>query len=96
MLSLLKNDIFSVCQWKQKEGPTDKKVHVNVKIEGKKVTITIMDEGEGFNHEKVPDPLADKNRMKTTGRGLFFMRSYCDSVEYSEGGRKITLVKEGK
>jgi serine/threonine-protein kinase RsbW len=44
----------------------------------------------------VADPLAPENLLKAEGRGIFFMRSFVDSVDYSfpsEGGTIVRLRK---
>lgn len=54
--------------------------------------IETKDEGKGFDPEDVPDPLAEENLLKTSGRGVFLMHEYADEVNYSENGTKLTLV----
>lgn len=49
------------------------------------------DQGKGFNPENLPDPLAEENLLKTSGRGVFLMEEYADAVSYSDGGTKLTL-----
>ena len=52
--------------------------------------------GEGFDPEEVADPLAPENMLKSSGRGIFFMRSFMDDVvlrRRPEGGMECRLVK---
>jgi serine/threonine-protein kinase RsbW len=45
----------------------------------------------------LPDPLAPENLLKSSGRGIFFMRSFMDSVRIepaSEGGMEVRLTKK--
>lgn len=71
-----------------------KMVDFNVGIEGDEFRIVIQDEGEGFDVTQVPDPTKPENLLKTSGRGIFYMRSFMDHVEYSsEGGTKVTMIK---
>ncbi len=81
---------------KQRESPTDKKVYINIQIEEDRVTITVRDEGEGFEYEKVQDPNSEENRNKTMGRGIEMIEGVSDSTTYSKGGREVTLVKVRK
>ena len=60
-----------------------KKVNATFELEGEHLEITISDEGEGFDPEKVSDPLSPKNLMKTSGRGIFYMKTFMDQVRYS-------------
>lgn len=57
------------------------------------VEITIADEGEGFNPADVPDPRADENLEKPSGRGLMLMRAYMDEVTYNARGNQIHMIK---
>ncbi|MSO50261.1 MAG: ATP-binding protein [Acidobacteria bacterium] len=59
-------------------------------------TVEVLDEGEGFDYEEVDDPLAPENLMKSSGRGIFFMRNFMDDVAIArrpEGGMSVRLVK---
>src|SRR3982751_3255317 len=43
--------------------------------------VSVTDQGEGFQPEEVADPLAPENILKSSGRGIFFMRSFMDDVQ---------------
>ncbi|MDE3188418.1 MAG: ATP-binding protein [Acidobacteriota bacterium] len=62
---------------------------------GKSLVITIADEGEGLDPERIPDPLAPENLMRGTGRGIFLIRSFMDEVHFRQlhPGTELTLVK---
>jgi serine/threonine-protein kinase RsbW len=56
----------------------------------------IRDEGNGFNPSEVADPLAPENRLKTSGRGIFYMKTFMDEVSFRPvdgGGMEIVLKK---
>jgi serine/threonine-protein kinase RsbW len=58
--------------------------------------ITVSDQGEGFDPAQVSDPLNPKNLMKTSGRGIFYMKTFMDEVHYSfqpNGGTSLTMTK---
>jgi serine/threonine-protein kinase RsbW len=59
------------------------------------LVITIRDQGKGLDPAKIPDPLAAENLLKTSGRGIFLIRSFMDEVEIhpSQTGTEIKLVK---
>jgi serine/threonine-protein kinase RsbW len=71
-----------------------KKVHIRARISPHQAEITIEDEGPGFHREQVPDPTADENLDKCSGRGILLMEAYMSCVEYSNQGRRIRLVKK--
>jgi len=59
--------------------------------------VRVLDEGEGFDPEEVADPLAPENILKSSGRGIFFMRSFMDDVvlrRAAEGGMEVRMVKK--
>ena len=76
----------------------DKSVHFAVRSEGGTLRISIRDEGAGFDLERVPDPTAPENLLKTSGRGLLLMNALVDEFEVGRGepcGTRVTLVKSG-
>jgi serine/threonine-protein kinase RsbW len=59
--------------------------------------VRVMDQGEGFDPQEVADPLAPENILKSSGRGIFFMRSFMDDVVLrrgDEGGMEVRMVKK--
>jgi serine/threonine-protein kinase RsbW len=60
------------------------------------LVIRITDEGEGFDPVEVADPLAPENLLRSSGRGIFFMRSFMDDVTLQRrptGGMEVQMVK---
>jgi serine/threonine-protein kinase RsbW len=58
--------------------------------------VRISDEGAGFDPAKVDDPLNPKNLMKTSGRGIFYMRTFMDVIDYAfeTGGTQLIMTKD--
>lgn len=74
----------------------NKKVRFSVVHQPERFTIRIVDEGEGFDFASLPDPLAPENLMRTSGRGIFLIRSFMDEFQMRRldpGGTEVTLVK---
>lgn len=71
----------------------NKTVSVEAKVTSKEVTISIEDEGPGFDRSAVPDPTAIENLCKCSGRGLLLIESYMTSVKFSNNGRRVTMTK---
>src|SRR5437016_4182448 len=71
-----------------------KKVHVEAKVTPRQAEIVIEDEGPGFDRNCVPDPTADENLCKCSGRGILLIESFMDKVQWSHGGRRVKLVKK--
>ena len=58
----------------------NKQVRVRVANEAGSFRISILDRGEGFEIQEVPDPLHDTNLLRHSGRGLFLMGAFMDDV----------------
>jgi serine/threonine-protein kinase RsbW len=74
----------------------NKKVHVNVSRASDRFTVSIADQGEGFEVQEVPDPLNDNNLLRHSGRGLFLMGAFMDNLSVRKldpAGTEVTLVK---
>jgi serine/threonine-protein kinase RsbW len=74
----------------------NKKVRFSVGHTPERFTIRIFDQGEGFDVESLPDPLAPENLLRTSGRGIFLIRSFMDEFDIrrgQSGGMEVTLVK---
>ena len=58
--------------------------------------ITVRDYGTGFKIDDVPDPTDPENLLKANGRGILFMRTFMDVVEWSNhegGGLVVKMIK---
>jgi serine/threonine-protein kinase RsbW len=73
----------------------EKKLFVSYLVEDARITISVEDEGPGFDLDSVPDPTAEENLEADHGRGILLMRVYMDEVEYNEKGNRVTLTKMG-
>ncbi|MBQ9469614.1 MAG: ATP-binding protein [Bacteroidales bacterium] len=69
----------------------DKHVKVGFCVKDNLFTITVEDDGNGFNPAAIPDPTAPENIEKISGRGVFIMRQYADTLEFNETGTKVSM-----
>lgn len=73
-----------------------KYVHFRLRKEPDRLTIVIRDEGEGFNPSELPDPLAEENLLRQSGRGLLLMQAFMDEFRVQRAqpnGTEVTMVK---
>ena len=83
------------------EGDTNKTVKMECSIEGRNITVTVVDEGVGIeNIERAREPLyTSRPDLERSGMGFTMMETFMDSVEvYSEKehGTKIVMKKAFK
>jgi serine/threonine-protein kinase RsbW len=68
-----------------------------VDIHDEQLRIEVVDEGAGFNIDDVPDPLSEDNILKPSGRGIFYIRSFMDNVDYENArplGTRLVMFKK--
>ncbi len=74
----------------------NKKVSLNAAVSSDGLTIRIQDQGVGFDLDGVPNPLAEENLLRKTGRGLFLVRAFMDKLysrRLSPHGTELVMVK---
>lgn len=65
-----------------KQDP-DKVVTVAVTVTEGSFTVSVKDQGPGFNPVNIPDPTKPENLLKDSGRGLFLMKVYSRSLTFN-------------
>jgi len=70
-----------------------KKVHFRVLRGNDHMTVVIRDEGEGFDLQSLPDPLAEENLLRQSGRGLLLIQAFMDDMQIQHVKPKGTEVK---
>jgi serine/threonine-protein kinase RsbW len=74
----------------------NKRVHICFEMEADRLSIKVRDQGNGFRADKIPNPLDSENLLKPSGRGIFYMRTFMDEVEFRslpQGGTEVFMVK---
>jgi serine phosphatase RsbU (regulator of sigma subunit)/anti-sigma regulatory factor (Ser/Thr protein kinase) len=92
-MKIILTELFANAIYHGNVGNHSKKVTVGHIINKKKVVVSIMDEGKGFDPATIPDPTLPENLVKDCGRGLFIVRSYVDKLEFNGAGTRVTVVK---
>lgn len=74
----------------------NKQVHLSVELSGDRLSVRIRDEGEGFEPTELPDPLAEENLLRQSGRGLLLIKAFVDEFDMrkmeSPMGTEVKLV----
>lgn len=74
-----------------------KKIQMIIEIKPEQFIIHVLDQGEGFDLADVPDPLAEENLLRTSGRGIFLMRAFMDELAVRngpQGGAELIMTKQ--
>ena len=74
-----------------------KKVDICFGVLPDRLSISVRDQGSGFRVEAIPNPLDNDNLLKPSGRGIFYIRTFMDEVEFRslpQGGTEVVMVKK--
>lgn len=69
----------------------DTSVSIVVTLQKQFLTISVKDEGTGFDPDDLPDPLKEENLLKEGGRGIYLIRQYTDDIHFADNGSKIIM-----
>jgi serine/threonine-protein kinase RsbW len=70
-----------------------KHVHVTCRCEPDEVSIAVKDEGQGFDINKMADPIGPENISSVHGRGIYLMNALMDEVRFEEDGVVVHMRK---
>ncbi|MCK6612678.1 MAG: ATP-binding protein [Ignavibacteriaceae bacterium] len=95
MLLIVTEATTNAIRHANKNNP-EKTVSIRIYRNGEFITISIKDQGAGFDPDNIPDPTTPENILKDHGRGLFLMRTYAEDVRFNitpEGTETILMLK---
>ena len=71
-----------------------KLVHVRCRCKvGEGISLTVSDQGQGFDPRTVPDSLTVENLEADHGRGIHLMKFAMDEVSFEQGGTEVHMCK---
>ncbi len=74
----------------------DKIVRVYYRFNEERFEVGVLDQGKGFDFDHLPDPCDPENLMKSSGRGIFLVRSFMDDFSLAHIPNQGTEVKFAK
>lgn len=75
------------------EGDESKKVYVDFEVKNQfRLSVTVRDEGSGFDPDSLSDPTAPENLENIGGRGVFLMQHLSDEITFSDEGRQVQML----
>lgn len=72
-----------------------KKVHLQIGNRTDRLTVTVTDEGQGFDPGSLRDPVAQENLLAQSGRGIFLIRAFVNEFHIrrlAPVGTEVKLV----
>lgn len=73
-----------------------KRVRLSIFNSQDRITVTVSDEGQGFDLSSLRNPLAEENLLEQSGRGIFLIRAFVDEFHIRRlvpSGTEVKLVK---
>lgn len=73
-----------------------KKVKLVVSRTQERLEVRVADEGDGFDMSKLPDPLAEDNILRQSGRGVLMIQAFMDEFHVRQReplGTEVRMVK---
>lgn len=74
------------------ENDAGKNVTLTLNLEESQIKFNVLDEGNGFDYQNLPDPTAPENLSKPGGRGIFLMKHLADEVTFENEGQSVSLA----
>lgn len=74
-----------------------KSVNIRYEVAPDRLSISVKDQGSGFRADELPSPLNPENLLKPSGRGIFYIRTFMDEVDFrrlSQGGMEVHIMKK--
>jgi len=87
-------EFYALAERRCQESPySNRRIQLDLEVTPVVATITILDEGRGFNPASLPDPTDVENLDRPSGRGVMLMRAFMDDIRYNTTGNQVTLIK---
>lgn len=72
-------------------GEENKEIWVQADCDEEKISVTVRDQGNGFDQHKLHDPRQEPFLHSANGRGVFLIRQFTHQVRFNEKGNEITF-----
>lgn len=98
LVTALREAIANAVRHGNRQDPA-RLVRLEYRVHDGSITIRVEDEGEGFDPSAVPDPTAEANLLRPSGRGIFYMRRFMRRVEFGRtagGGTSVVMERDLK
>jgi len=73
-------------------GDRSKLIRVDCQWTPSEITVTVADQGPGFNGSELPNPTRACNLLKESGRGLYIIFAIMSRVAFNDKGNEIMMT----
>jgi anti-sigma regulatory factor (Ser/Thr protein kinase) len=73
-----------------------KKIKIKLVFDQKEFSLSVEDEGQGFDYKEILSAFASRDQGLPTRRGLFIVHYLMDELSFNEKGNIVTMVKRLK
>jgi len=70
-----------------------KQVHIVFRVNRERAELSVIDQGQGFDHRNVADPTEDERVDQPRGRGVLLIRELMTESKYNEAGNGVWMLK---
>jgi FixJ family two-component response regulator/anti-sigma regulatory factor (Ser/Thr protein kinase) len=70
----------------------DRRVGIVLEMDATTLTVSVQDDGPGFDTAALPDPDDPEVLLLASGRGILIMRSLMHDVRFEDSGRRVVMV----
>jgi len=74
----------------------NRRIVIQYDISRNSLKYIIRDEGKGFEHSEIPDPIDPQNLFQLQGRGILRIALFMDEMFWNEKGNEITMIRYKK
>ncbi len=78
------------------DNDASRQLVVRYAVSPERAVIMVRDEGCGFVPNRVPDPTADANLERPSGRGIMLMHAYMTRIHFNQAGNEVWMLKENR
>ena len=68
-----------------------KRVRINMEGFSRGIAISVSDEGQGFDPNRIPDPTSPENLECCGGRGVYIMSRLADELSFANNGSTVQM-----
>jgi serine/threonine-protein kinase RsbW len=94
-LSIAITELFNNAIHHGNRGNEKKTVTLTYILHSKYLSISVLDQGDGFIPDKIKNPLDPENLLAESGRGIYLVKMLMDGIDFNitENGSEIIIRK---